>query len=71
MLLLTKAVLEALAVLQSEQGREGEASDVGVVAEKPGWVCGMAPGSAQVAFQNGCRYRALGSWQGRQESGEV
>lgn len=38
MLLLAKTVLETLAVLQSEQGREEEVSAVGVVAEKPGWV---------------------------------
>lgn len=70
-LLLAKTVLETLAVLQSEQGREGEVSAVGVVAEKPGWLCGMAPGLAQVAFQSGCWCRALSNWQGPQESGEV
>lgn len=64
-------MLEALAVLQLEQGREGEVSAVDVVAEKPGWVCGMAPGLVQVAFQNGCRCRALSSLQGQQENGEV
>lgn len=71
MLLLPKTVLETLAVLESEQGREREVSAAGVVADKPGWVCGMVPGLAQVAFQSGCQCRTLSSWQGQQESGEV